>query len=264
MEYLAVPFAALIASVLSFYSGFGLGTLLMPVLALFFPLPAAIASTAVVHGCNNLFKILLVGLKADRDLVLRFGLPAIAAAFAGAWALHLFAAASGSVSFDYELMGRAARVTPLKALLALLMLGFAAFDLVPGLKGLKFDRKYLPLGGLLSGFFGGLSGHQGALRSAFLVKTGVTPEAFVATNAVIGFMVDFARSLIYAYTIFILGDARGPGALPAGVIAAATGASVLGVVIGLKFLHKATIGSVQTLTAVMLAAIAVFLGAGLI
>jgi len=264
MEYFVIPAAAFVASVLSFYSGFGLGTLLMPVLALFFPLPAAIASTAVVHGSNNLFKIALVGLKADRELVLKFGLPAIAAAFAGAWALHLFTAASGSLSFDYNLLGRAASVTPLKALLALLMLGFAAVDIHPALKSLKFDRRWLPLGGLLSGFFGGLSGHQGALRSAFLVKTGVTPEAFVATNAVIGFMVDFARMLIYAYTLFILGDARGPGALPAGVIAAATAASVLGVVIGLKFLHKATIGAVQALTAAMLGAIAVFLGAGLI
>ena len=83
MEYIAIPVAAFIASVLSFYSGFGLGTLLMPVLALFFPLPVAIAATAVVHGSNNLFKILMVGLKADRELVLKFGLPAIAAAFAG-------------------------------------------------------------------------------------------------------------------------------------------------------------------------------------
>ena len=251
MEYIAIPAAAFIASVLSFYSGFGLGTLLMPVLALFFPLPAAIAATAVVHGSNNLFKIMLVGLKADRDLVLKFGLPAIAAAAAGAWALHAFTALSGGASFSY-------------VLLALLMLGFAAMDIHPALKAVKFDRKYLPVGGLLSGFFGGLSGHQGALRSAFLVKTDVTPEAFVATNAVIGFMVDCARLGIYAYTIFLLGDAGGAAGFPAGVAAVSVAASVAGVVIGLKFLHKVTISLIQAITAAMLGAIAVFLGAGLI
>lgn len=264
MEYLIVPLAALAASVLSFYSGFGLGTLLMPVLALFFPLPVAIAATAAVHGSNNLFKLIMVGRKADRELVLKFGLPAIAAAFAGAWALHLFTSVSGGAAFTYPLLGKTAVITPLKFLLALLMLGFAAVDIHPALKNMKFDRRYLPLGGLLSGFFGGLSGHQGALRSAFLVKTGVTPEAFVATNAVIGFMVDLARLLVYAYTIFALGDAGGQAGFPAGIAAVAVLASVTGVLIGLKFLHKATLSVIQSLTAAMLAAIAVFLGAGLI
>jgi len=41
---------------------------------------------------------------------------------------------------------------------------------------------------LFSGFGLGTS-HQGALRTAFLTKAGVSPQAFVGTNAVIGFMV---------------------------------------------------------------------------
>jgi len=39
-------------------SGFGLGTLLLPVFALFFPLPVAIAATALVHLANNFFKLM--------------------------------------------------------------------------------------------------------------------------------------------------------------------------------------------------------------
>jgi uncharacterized membrane protein YfcA len=264
LPYIAIPAAAFFASTMSFYSGFGLGTLLMPVLAVFFPLPAAIAATAVVHGCNNLFKIVMVGAKADRELVLKFGLPAIFAALAGAWTLHIFTAISGNISYDYNLMGRLAVITPLKVLLALLMLTFSAFDLHPRLKTLKFDRRWLPAGGLLSGFFGGLSGHQGALRSAFLIKTDVTPGAFVATNAVIGFMVDFSRLTVYAYAIFILGDSRGLDGLPAGLIAAATAASIAGVMLGIKFLHKVTITTVQALTGALLATIAIFLGIGMI
>ncbi len=50
---------------------------------------------------------------------------------------------------------------------------------------------------LLSGFFGGLSGHQGALRSAFLAKSGLSTERFVGSNAVIGFLVDLTRISVY-------------------------------------------------------------------
>ena len=77
MDYVVVCIAALIASGLTFFSGFGLGTLLLPTFALFFPLPSAIAMTAVVHLLNNLFKLLLIGQHADKDVVIRFGAPAV-------------------------------------------------------------------------------------------------------------------------------------------------------------------------------------------
>ena len=56
MEEVLIILAALLASVLTLISGFGLGTLLLPVFALFFPLEIAVALTAVVHLLNNLFK----------------------------------------------------------------------------------------------------------------------------------------------------------------------------------------------------------------
>ena len=71
MDYLVITLTALFASGLTLFSGFGLGTVLMPVFALFFPLPTAIAATAVVHLANNLFKAGLMGKQADRRTVLR-------------------------------------------------------------------------------------------------------------------------------------------------------------------------------------------------
>ena len=50
MDYLLVAAVALCVSGLTMYSGFGLGTLLMPVFALFFPIEVAVAATAIVHG----------------------------------------------------------------------------------------------------------------------------------------------------------------------------------------------------------------------
>ncbi len=84
MELLSIAVVALLASGLTLFSGFGLGTILMPVFALFFPVTLAVAATAVVHIANNLFKLVLLARAADWRVVLRFGVPAALAAVAGA------------------------------------------------------------------------------------------------------------------------------------------------------------------------------------
>lgn len=262
MDYLIVAVVALCVSGLTLYSGFGLGTLLMPVFALFFPIEVAVAATAVVHFANNVLKVSLLGKKADRSLVLRFGIPAILAAFVGAYLLDQVA------HFDeiarWQLGTRTAVVTPIKLVMGLLMFVFAMFELLPSLRALKFDRKYLTVGGLLSGFFGGFSGHQGALRSAFLVKTGISTEAFVGTAAVIGFMVDAARLVIYALVFFMATGSSpiGPDQWP--LIVTGILAAFAGVLVGKKYMHKVTMKTVQTLTGVLLLLIAFGLGSGLI
>lgn len=262
MEYILVAIVALFVSGLTLYSGFGLGTLLMPVFALFFPIEVAVAATAVVHGANNVFKISLLGRNADRGLVLRFGVPAILAAFAGAAALG-YVAHFPEIA-RYQVGPRTAIITPVKLTMGVLMAFFAVFELLPRFRSLRFRNEHLLTGGLLSGFFGGFSGHQGALRSAFLVKAGVSTAAFVGTNAVIGFMVDAARIATYG-AVFFLADGGSPIApeqWPLVVIGAL--AAFLGVVTGKRFLHKVTMKSVQTLTGSLLLLIAIALGTGLI
>lgn len=81
--------AAFLTAILTFFSGFGLGIILAPVFAIFFPIDIAIALTGVVHFSNNIFKITLVGRNTDKSVLLRFGIPAIIASFAGAWVLLL-------------------------------------------------------------------------------------------------------------------------------------------------------------------------------
>jgi len=84
VTYAVVCVVAFVVSALTLFSGFGLGTLLMPAFAVFFPAPVALAATAVVHLANNLFKLALVGRRADGGVVARFALPAVPAAMAGA------------------------------------------------------------------------------------------------------------------------------------------------------------------------------------
>jgi uncharacterized membrane protein YfcA len=90
MELVLIGVAALIISALTLFSGFGLGTVLMPVFALFFPVPLAIAATAVVHFANNIFKFGLMAKQADWRVVARFSVTAAVAATAGASLLNLF------------------------------------------------------------------------------------------------------------------------------------------------------------------------------
>jgi hypothetical protein len=95
LEYVIVCIAALLASGLTLFSGFGLGTLLMPVVAILSPLEIAIAITAVVHFTHNLFKLALMGHHADRSILLKFGIPAVIAAFIGAALLNWLYDADG-------------------------------------------------------------------------------------------------------------------------------------------------------------------------
>ena len=65
MDFAIICAAAFSASLLTFYTGFGLGTLLLPAFAAFFPAEVAVALTAVVHFLNSLFKLVLVGWNAN-------------------------------------------------------------------------------------------------------------------------------------------------------------------------------------------------------
>ena len=260
MEYLVVSAVAVLISALTLFSGFGLGTVLMPAFALFFPVPVAVAATAAVHFANNIFKVFLVGRKADWQVVARFAIPGAIAALIGAALLGFFAGISPLHSYLFG--SREHDVTVVKLAIGLLIVGFSLFELLPRFGALAFDRKYLPLGGLLSGFFGGLSGNQGALRSAFLIKAGLEKEAFIGTGAVSAAIVDIARLLVYGlsfYTSTIAGleDIRG-------LVLAAMLAAFLGTFIGTRLIKKITLHMVQLIVGIMLVMIGLGMAAGLL
>jgi len=253
----AVGLTAFVASALTLFAGFGLGTLLLPVFALFFPAEVAVAATAVVHGLNSLFKAALVGRHADRNIVLRFGLPAVAAAFAGA---VLLAALSTRAPVRLVWPWGAAEVPPVQIGMGILILLFAIVELVPErLVALRMPVRWLPLGGLLSGFFGGLSGHQGALRAIFLRRAGLTPRAFAGTQAILALLVDAARLLVYGAAAW----GRHFGALASEGVATPVVVGALcafaGAYTGTRLFPKMTIGAVQKIVGMLL----IVTGAGL-
>ena len=261
MIYLIICLVAFAVSGLTLFSGFGLGTLLMPAFALFFPVPVAVAATAVVHLANNLFKTALVGRKADWSVLAKFALPGAAAALVGATLLTLFAGLPPVAS--YELGGRVYEILPVRLAIGVLIAFFALFDLLPRFRSVAFDRKYLPVGGLLSGFFGGLSGLQGAMRSAFLIKAGLNKEAFIGTNTVSAVVVDVSRLLVYGLSFYAARFVTLPSDM-AGLISAATLAAFAGAFIGARLMKKVTLRTVQIIVGVMLVTVGLGMAAGLI
>jgi uncharacterized membrane protein YfcA len=262
VDHALVAAAAAGAALLTLFSGFGLGTLLLPVFALFFPLEVAVAATAVVHLANNLFKTALLGKYARLGVVLRFGLPAVLASFAGA--LVLTRLSESAPLRVYELGGRPHAVTPLGLVLGGLIAGFAVIDLLPAFERLRFAYRWLPLGGVLSGFFGGLSGHQGALRAAFLAKSGLDRDAFLGTSILCAVLVDLARLAVYGASLLGRHLQAVVGGDGAGLLTAAMLAAFAGSFAGARLVRKVTLRGLQSFIGVMLLVLAVAIGAGLV
>lgn len=257
MDYLFIPLVSALASLLTFFSGFGLGTLLTPVFAIFFSVELAIGLTAIVHFFNGLFKLSLVGRYVDKTILLRFGLPAILAALAGAWVLSLLS--DLKPLFSYSINNHEFYVSPLKLILGVLIAMFTLFELIPKLRDVEFDKRYLSVGGFISGFFGGLSGHQGALRSAFLSRSGLTKEQFVGTGTAISVMIDIARLSVYSKS---LSSGSIINNLP--LLGITTLSAFSGAYFGNKLLKKMTMKTVQLFVSFSLFLLAIALAAGLI
>ncbi len=257
MEILIISLVAFGASCLTLFSGFGLGTLLMPVVALFFPLEIAIGVTAVVHLANNLFKVALLGRHAHKEVLLKFGVTAVLAAIMGAWVLGWLAERGEVV--NYQVLGQSFETSSLKLLVGFLILLFVLLELTKWLKNKAIDKKFLPLGGLISGFFGGLSGHQGAFRSIFLLKAGLTKEQFVATGVMVAVMVDVSRLMVYGKNL--IADQQ---TINWSLVIAASLAAFSGAYLGKKLLEKVTIIFIHWLVSLLLIFVALGLITGII
>ncbi len=163
--------------------------------------------------------------------------------------------ASGEPWFEWSLGRNAGTIRSASTLLGALKVAFAVPEPSPpcGLGGTG-----LVFGGLLSGFFGGLMGHRGAMRSAFLVRSGLEPRAFVATGVVIAPGVDLIR-------IFVCGDSLDLSSYESEwlLLVAMTSGAVAGSVLGAQWISKVTIARVQHLVAVMLLVTGLVVGLGL-
>jgi uncharacterized membrane protein YfcA len=179
---LAAAFLGALAGAIAGVSGFGIGSLLTPLLAWRFGTKVAVALVAVPHFAGTLFRLVGLWRRVDRRVLLRFGIWSAAGGLAGA----LFQARANS---------------PALTILFAMLLLFAGVSQLVGLsERMRFGGTLGWIAGVVSGFFGGLVGNQGGIRSAALLGSDLTKEDFVATATAIGVIVDLVRLPVYLAT----------------------------------------------------------------
>lgn len=150
-------------------------------------------------------------------------------------------------------------MTPMKTVVAVVLGAFLFLEFSNTSSGGTFKHISLPIGGGISGFFGGLSGHQGAFRSACLVQSGLAKEQFLGTNVVIACLVDLSRLALYGTrntaTIWI-----DQPLVMAGVLFPALGGTCLAG----RYLHAIAMPTICRMIAVLLMVAAVGLGTGVL
>lgn len=192
--------------------GFGIGSLLTPLLAARYGTDAAIAMVALPHLAGGALRGWRLRAHVNRHVLVRFGLLSAACGLVGAL---LFA-----------------RLAP--DVLARVLGGLLILTAIAGLSG--WAERWKPRGvvvwalAALSGFFGGMVGNQGGLRAGALTTFGLGPTAFVATSTIIGIMIDLVRTPVY-----LSGDAlRAPGFWT--FVAVAAAGVIVGTLLGERLL----------------------------
>ena len=181
MFFAAVFIVAILSGATATVVGFGIGSLMTPLLAIKFGTTTAVALVTVPHAAATAVRCWRLRAHVDRVVLVRFGLLSAAGALAGA--------------FIYTRLGPGALTRVLGGLLLLT----AVAQLTGWTSRWQPRGPVVALFGLLSGFFGGIAGNQGGLRSAALTAFGLPPLAFVASATAIGLLVDVARTPVYLW-----------------------------------------------------------------
>jgi len=176
---LLVAVVALVAGAIASVAGFGIGSVLTPLVAWQYGMKTAVVLVAIPHFAATLLRAWRLRHEVDRIVLLRFGIASAAGGLTGAL-LHNRVRSSG------------------------LAIVFGCLLVLAGLLGvtrlserLRFGRATAWVAGVVSGGLGGLVGNQGGIRSAALMGFDIRKEAFVATGTAIGLVVDAVRLPVY-------------------------------------------------------------------
>lgn len=170
---------AVAAGAVASVAGFGIGSLLTPVLAVSLGTRIAVALVSVPHLAGTALRLWRLRAHVDRRVLAGFGLASAAGGLAGAF----FFSRAGSPT--------------LSIMFGLLLLLAAAGELTGLARRVELRGPAAWLAGGVSGLFGGMVGNQGGIRSAALLGFHLPRHAFVATATAIALAVDFARMPVY-------------------------------------------------------------------
>lgn len=164
--------------------GFGIGSLLTPIIALATGTKLAVALVSIPHFVGTTVRCWMLRKDIDIQVLISFGITSALAGLLGALLYNYLNTQSLTLVFGCILI-------------------FAGIMGLTGLaQRLKLKGLLSFIAGLLSGGLGGLVGNQGGIRSAALLGFDLKPKAFVATATAIGVAVDLARMPIYLLSQF--------------------------------------------------------------
>ena len=240
--YLAVAICSFLASLLTFFSGFGLGTLLLVVFGFFLPIELAVFSTAIVHFLNAAFKLKLIFNQIDWKICISFGLYAVLGSIVGS--MLLLSIPSDMVLYSFPWKEQMHPVRIIDFVLASVITVFAFSEFFNSKKSDQFNSSN-QIGGFVTGLMGGFSGHQGAVRSFFLSKHNISSIAFAATSAMLSFLVDIVR--IGNYSLHFYQET-----LPWMLISIGVGGAFLGSFFGKNLIEKTSMPTIRKVVRVFL------------
>jgi uncharacterized membrane protein YfcA len=177
-----ITLAAIIAGAVASVAGFGVGSILTPLLAIRVGTKLAVAGVSIPHLIATALRFALIREHVDKRVFLSFGITSAVGGLLGALLHTRFSS----------------------AILAYILGALLVFAGIMGITGwskrLRFAGAAAWIAGALSGIFGGLVGNQGGIRSAAMLGMQVSKESFVATATAIALVVDAARMPVYALT----------------------------------------------------------------
>ena len=169
----------MLAGSIAAVSGFGIGSVLTPLLMLSMPTAHAVAVLAIPHAWATGLRLLRLKRDVDPQTFKQFGVASALGGLAGA-------------TLQSQLG------SPLLTIvLASLLVIAGAAELTRRRVPLPRTRGWRLVGGVLSGLFGGLVGNQGGIRAAALLGFDLPPRPLVATATASALLVDAARVPIY-------------------------------------------------------------------
>lgn len=226
---------AVLAGSIAAVTGFGIGSLLTPVLGTHTGTKLAVAAVAIPHFVATAQRFWMLRRHLDRRILLGFGIASAAGGLAGALA-HTRASSRA-----------------LAVIFGILLVLAGVSQLTGWIERVRWGRTAAWAAGALSGALGGLVGNQGGIRSAAMLGFDVPKEAFVATATAVGLVVDAARLPVYLAT-------QGREILHVWpLVLAATAAVVIGTALGTRVLGHLPQRTFRRVLAVLLLALGIYM-----
>lgn len=233
--YLAVLVIGVLSGATAALSGFGIGSLLTPLLASRYGMASAIAAVALPHALATAVRCWRLRRSIDTGVLRRFGVLSAVGGLVGAL---LYARLGGPA---------------LTRILGALLIATAVFNLSAAAQRWRPEGWIVWILGLVSGLFGGIAGNQGGLRAAALSSLRLPAATFVATATATGVLVDAARTPIY---LIRAGSTLVPLAIPIAIAAAGV---LIGTLMGERLLFSLSPQRFKQVVATLIGLLGVFL-----